>query len=227
MTNDIRQRETEFLSSFITEHKVALIEKVLAQRTQYITVALEDVYQPQNASAVVRSADCFGIQNVHVIEGRNAFDPNPQVLQGSAKWVDIIKHTGGVNNTATCFKMLKNKGYSIVGTTPHRDGVSLADFVIERPVALVFGTEDTGLSDYAMEHVDEYLRIPMYGFTESYNLSVSAAICLYQLTSSLYNSDENWHLAADIKADVRLAWYKKVVRRSEDLIKEHLKADSN
>jgi tRNA (guanosine-2'-O-)-methyltransferase len=227
MTNDIRLRETEFLSSFITEHKLALIEKVLAQRTQYITVALEDIYQPQNASAVVRSSDCFGIQDVHVIEGRNAFDPNPQVLQGSAKWVDIIKHTGGGNNTATCFKMLKDKGYNIVGTTPHRDGVSLADYVIEQPVALVFGTEDTGLSDYAMEHVDEYLRIPMYGFTESYNLSVSAAICLYQLTSRLYKSDLKWHLPEDEMAYLRLAWYKKVVRRSEDLIKEHFKTHSN
>jgi tRNA (guanosine-2'-O-)-methyltransferase len=227
MTDDIRQRETEFLSSYITEHKIELIEKVLAQRTRFITIALEDIYQPQNASAVVRSADCFGIQNVHVIEGRNAFDPNPQVLQGSAKWVDIVKHTGQGNNTAACFKSLKDNGYSIIGTTPHRNGVSLADFVVDRPVALVFGTEDTGLSDYAMEHVDEYLRIPMYGFTESYNLSVSAAICLYQLTSRLYKSYLNWHLPADEMADLRLVWYKKVVRRSEDLIRENFKAQSN
>lgn len=227
MTSDTRQRETAFLSSYITEHKTGLIEKVLAQRTQFITIALEDIYQPQNASAVVRSADCFGIQNVHVIEGRNVYDPNPQVLQGSAKWVDIIKYSGAGNNTATCFKTLKDQGYHLVGTTPHRDGISLPDFVIDRPIALVFGTENTGLSDYAMEHVDEYMRIPMYGFTESYNLSVSAAICLYQLTLSLYNSDLDWQLPVETKTDLRLAWYKKVVRRADDLIKEHFRTHSN
>ena len=227
MTEDNRQEITEFLSSFITEHKKALIETVLAQRTQFITVALEDIYQPHNASAVVRTADCFGIQDVHIIEGRNKYDPNPQVLQGSAKWVDIIKHEGEGNNTAACFKKLKKEGYKLVGTTPHRDGISLPDFNITQPVALVFGTEETGLSDYAMEHVDEFLRIPMYGFTESYNLSVSAAICLYQMTTGLYSSGLDWQLDEDTKTNLRLAWYKKIVRRAESLINEHLLSDNH
>ena len=227
MIEDNRQEITEFLASFITEHKIELIEKVLAQRTKFITVALEDIYQPHNASAVVRTADCFGIQDVHIIEGRNKYDPNPQVLQGSAKWVDIIKHEGAGNNTAACFTKLKEQGYRIVGTTPHQDGISLPDFDVSQPVALVFGTEETGLSDYAMEHVDDFLRIPMYGFTESFNLSVSAAICLYQMTSKLYNSNQDWQLSDEAKTDLRLAWYKKVVRRSESLINEHLLSDNH
>lgn len=226
MTEDNRQELTEFLATFITEHKIELIETVLAQRTKFITVVLEDIYQPHNASAVVRTADCFGIQDVNVIEGRNKYDPNPQVLQGSAKWVDIIKHEGAGNNTAACFTKLKEQGFRIVGTTPHREGISLPDFEIDQPIALVFGTEETGLSDFAMEHVDDFLRIPMYGFTESYNLSVSAAICLYQMTTRLYNSDIDWQLSEETKTNLRLAWYKKIVRRSESLINEHLLGDN-
>ena len=227
MTEDNRQEITEFLSSFITEHKRDLIETVLARRTKFISVALEDIYQPQNASAVVRTADCFGIQDVHVIEGRNKYDPNPQVLQGSGKWVDVIKHEGEGNNTAACFKKLRKQGYRLIGTTPHRDGISLPDYNINQPIALVFGTEETGLSDYALEHVDDFLRIPMYGFTESFNLSVSAAICLYQLTSKLYKSDVQWGLSEETKTDLRLAWYKKIVRRAESLINEHLLSDNH
>ncbi len=227
MIEDNRQEITEFLSSFITEHKRDLIETILARRTKFITVALEDIYQPQNASAVVRTADCFGIQDVHVIEGRNTYDPNPQVLQGSGKWVDIIKHEGASNNTAACFAKLKEQGYKIIGTTPHREGISLPDFDVSQPIALVFGTEETGLSDYALEHVDDFLRIPMYGFTESFNLSVSAAICLYQLTSRLYKSDVQWGLSEEVKTDLRLAWYKKIVRRAESLIIEHLLSDNH
>jgi tRNA (guanosine-2'-O-)-methyltransferase len=227
MIEDNRQEITKFLSSFITEHKRELIETVLARRTKFITVALEDIYQPQNASAVVRTADCFGIQDVHVIEGRNTYDPNPQVLQGSGKWVDIIKYEGEGNNTASCFNKLRQQGYRIVGTAPHREGISLPDYKINQPIALVFGTEETGLSDYALEHVDDFLRIPMYGFTESFNLSVSAAICLYQLTSKLYMSKLNWGLSEETKTDLRLAWYKKIVRRAESLINEHLLSDNH
>lgn len=227
MTKYNRQTVTEFLASFITEHKRDLIETVLAQRTKFITVVLEDIYQPQNASAVVRTADCFGIQEVHVIEGRNTYDPNPQVLQGSGKWVDIIKHQSAGNNTAACFGKLKAQGYRLIGTTPHRKGISLPDFNISQPTALVFGTEETGLSDYALEHVDDFLRIPMYGFTESFNLSVSAAICLSQLTSNLYKSDLPWELSEETRSDLRLAWYKKIVRRAESLINEQLLSDNH
>jgi len=227
MGEDRRQEITEHLATYITEHKIDVMEDVLAKRTRFLTVVLEDIYQPQNASAVVRTADCFGVQDVHVIEGRNVYDPNPQVLQGSGKWVDVIKHDGGGNNTEACFKKLKQDGYRIIGTTPHREGISLPDFEVDQPTALVFGTEETGLSEYAMEHVDDYLRIPMYGFTESFNLSVSAAICLSHLTASLYRSDLNWGLSEDSKTSLRLAWYKKVVRRSGAIINEYLSSESH
>jgi len=219
---DRRLEITEFLSSFITDHKRELIESVLAQRTNYITIALEDIYQPHNASAVVRTADCFGIQKVHIIEGRNKYDTNPQVLRGSEKWVDIVKYEDHENNTKSCFDNLKAQGFSLIGTTPHKDGVSLADFNLNQPMALIFGTEETGLSDYARQHVDGFIRIPMYGFTESFNLSVSAAICLYQLMNQLHKSNFDYLLGDEQKIDLRLSWYKKVVRRSDALINEYL-----
>jgi len=221
MDNDHRQEATDFLATYITEHKKNLMESVLAQRTRFVTVALEDIYQPHNASAVVRTADCFGIQEVHIIEGRNKYDTNPQVLRGSEKWIDIIKHGDEDNNTKSCFDALKKRGYKLIGTTPHTDGISLPEIKITKPIALIFGTEETGLSEYAMEHVDEHLRIPMYGFTESFNLSVSAAISLYQIMTDLHTSNLDYHLSEEEKRDIRLSWYRKVVRRAEALEKEH------
>lgn len=221
MDDNHRQETIDFLATFITEHKRELMESVLNKRTRYVTVALEDIYQPHNASAVVRTADCFGIQEVHIIEGRNKYDTNPQVLRGSEKWVDIIKHGNSENNTKDCFDSLKKRGFKLIGTTPHAEGISLPDLKVDQPTALIFGTEETGLSDYAMEHVDAHLRIPMYGFTESFNLSVSAAISLYQIMTDLQNSSINFHLSEDEKVDTRLSWYRKVVRRSEALEKDH------
>lgn len=217
----------DFLSTYITDHKKDLMEEVLAQRTNFITVALEDIYQPHNASAVIRTADCFGIQNVHIIEGRNTYEVNPQVVRGSEKWVDINKYSGPGNNTLKCFAELKARGYKLVGTTPHVTGHDLHEYVMDQPVALVFGTEESGLSEYAMQEVDDFIKIPMYGFTESFNLSVSAAICLHQLTSVLFNSAMNWQLTEEEKELIRLNWYKKVVRRSESLIKEHILGKNN
>jgi tRNA (guanosine-2'-O-)-methyltransferase len=227
MEDDHRQEVTDFLATFITEHKRNLMESVLAQRTKFVTIALEDIYQPHNASAVVRTADCFGIQEVHIIEGRNKFETSTQVLRGSGKWVDIIKYGEEDNNTKACFDSLKGKGYRLIGTTPHKDGISLPELRLDQPTALIFGTEETGLSDYAMEHVDEYLRIPMYGFTESFNLSVSAAISLYQIMTYLHASGFDFHLSEEEKEEIRLAWYRKVVRRAEALENEHFNNRTN
>ena len=164
---------------------------------------------------------------MHIIEGRNPYDINPQVLQGSEKWVDIVKHSGEGNNTKACFEKLRKKGYRIVGTTPHVTGHDLPEYVPSQPTALIFGTEETGLSEYAMQEVDDFIRIPMYGFTESFNLSVSAAICLYQLTSTVYESDLTWQLSEEEKEEIRDSWYRKIVRRSDSLIKEHILGKNN
>ncbi len=217
-----------FLQQFTSDNRLEVFNKVIANRTRYITIVLEDIYQSQNASAVLRTSDCFGIQDIHVIENKNKYDINPDVALGSSKWLDLIRYNENENNTLEAIKKIRKNGYRIVATTPHKDDVNLEDFDFERgKVALFFGTEVTGLSDLVIENADEYLKIPMYGFTESFNISVSAAIILHHLTSKLRTSDVNWQLSDKEKENLKLDWLKKTVKSSSMLIEEFLSKKNN
>ena len=175
-------------------------------------MVLEDIYQPHNASAVLRSCDCFGIQDVHIIENQNIYEVNPDVALGSSKWLNLIKYTEAENNTPAAIRSLKDKGYRIVATTPHKDDVDLQTLDLDKgPVALLFGTEMRGLTDDALAMADEYMKIPMYGFTESFNISVSAAPCLFYLSEKLRNSELPWQLTEEEKLDVQLDWTRQVI----------------
>ncbi len=220
---DIQQKQAlyHFLSQFATENKRQKIEEVVRQRTRYITVVLEDIYQPQNASAVVRTCDCFGVQDIHVIENRNVFELKSGVTLGASKWVDIYRYNqAGQNNTLECLTSLKQKGYRLVATTPHRKDCLLQDLSLEGKMALLFGTEELGLSDTALSMADEFVRIPMYGFTESFNISVSVALCLYHLIHALHRSSIAWRLSPHEQLDIKLNWIKKVVNRADLLEKK-------
>jgi len=209
-----------YLSQFMTEARFARINEVAATRTRYITVALEDIYQPQNASAVLRTCDCLGVQDIHVIEKDNPFTVNPDVELGSAKWLDIHRYSDGSHPAQTAIRHLRSKGYRIVATTPHRNDLILDDCDLATgPVALFFGTEMRGLTAEVIEQADEFIRIPMYGFTESFNLSVSAAICLYTLCRKLRASQLNWHLSARETEELILAWMRKSIQ-SADLLEK-------
>lgn len=202
----------EFLLPMINEDRLALLETKLASRTRYMTVVLEDIYQPHNASAVLRTADCFGVQDVHIIENRNAYELNPDVELGAAQWLTLHKYNREPQNTLDAIKSLKQKGYRIVATTPHRDDVELPEYNIDKgPVAILLGTEMQGLSDVALEHADEYLKIPMVGFTESLNISVSAAIILYQLSQKIRNSSVSWQISAAERDALHLQWIRNSV----------------
>lgn len=209
------QELIEFLSGFVTAERLALFHKIQSLRTDYITVVLEDLYQTQNTSAVVRSADCFGIQNVHVIENKNKFHLNPDVVRGASNWVTINRYSDLENNTPVAFSKLREQGYRIVVATPHNHDVNLEDFNLEKgKTALVFGCERPGLSEYAMEEADEYMKIPMVGFTESLNVSVSAAIILHHLTGKLRaNPAINWHLSPESKQNLLLQWLRASIKR--------------
>lgn len=218
----------QYLQEFVTEKRANLFDKVLLERTRYITVALEDIYQSQNASAVLRTSDCLGIQNVHIIENKNEYKINPDVVLGASQWLTLNKYNSKENNTIEAIKSLKEQGYRIVATTPHTDDVDLQDFDLSKgKVALFFGTELNGLSDLMIENADEYLRIPMYGFTESFNISVSAAIILHSLTEKLRNSDIDWQLSTKEKEELKLEWLKQTIKSSEMLIKEFLSKKKN
>src|SRR5690554_3153212 len=167
-----------YLESYLTENRRQRFDKVLEERTKHFTVATEDVYQLHNTSAVIRSCDVFGIQEVHIVEERNSKRIDREIAMGSQKWVDLKRfHT-----VIDCIKSLKENGYQIVATTPHENDQLLADFDINRKSCFFFGRETEGLSKEVLEAADCFLKIPMVGFTESLNISVSAAIILQEVT---------------------------------------------
>jgi tRNA (guanosine-2'-O-)-methyltransferase len=210
----------EFLLAFISENKIKKFKENIQYRSRHLTIVLEDIYQPHNASAVLRSCDCFGIQDVHIIENMNKYEVNPDVALGSSKWLSLIKYDKETNNTATCLGSLKEKGYKIVAASPHKDDFTPESLPLEQKTALVFGTEMAGLTGKAAEMADAFVRIPMYGFTESLNISVSAALLLFTLTERLRKSAIEWHLSEEEKTDVMLMWARSVVKRSDVLERE-------
>ena len=213
-TDEKRYQEAlkEFLLPMINHDRLELLKEKLSHRTRYIAVALEDIYQPHNASAVLRTADCFGIQDVHIIENRNTYELNPDVELGAAQWLTLTKYNQKSHNTVDAIKALKAKGYRIVATTPHRDDVELPDFDMEKgPVAILLGTEMQGLSNEALDAADEYLKIPMVGFTESLNISVSASVVLYQLSQKLRSSTIDWQISSAEREELHLQWIKNSV----------------
>ncbi len=211
----------EYLAGFITENRRAKFEEIIGKRTKYLTVVLEDIYQPHNASAVLRTCDCFGVQDVHIIENQNKYEVNPDIALGSSKWLTMIKHKGLENNTPGALNKLRKKGYRIVATTPHKNDVDLQELSIDKgPIALVFGTDMRGLTENALTLADEFVKIPMYGFTESFNISVSAGISLFYLTEKIRNSNIEWQIPEDEKIEILLNWARQAVKRSDLMEKD-------
>lgn len=203
----------ELLRGYITANKRQQIETVLAERTRHITVMLEDVYQPHNASACLRSCECLGVQDVYIVESEHTYEPNNEVSMGSSKWLSLNHY----HKTSHCLETLKTRGYTLVATSPAEDGHDLGSLPIDRPIALLFGTEKRGLSRDAFESAETTLRLPMYGFTQSYNISVTLAIALSRLTERLRESDVDWQLSEKEKKELTLTFYRRIVRR-HDLI---------
>ncbi len=213
------------LSKYVTDHKKLFVENVLSQRTRFVTLVMEDIYQTQNASAVLRTVECFGLQDIHIVENEGAYTLNKRVLKGADKWLTINQYRrASSNNTKVCFEKLKEEGYTILAAVPSHEAISIQDYKIENKVAVVIGNELHGLSAYAKEKADQLVRIPMYGFTESLNLSVSAAICLNELIPQLRGSKLNWQLLEAEKSALRLDWYRKIVKGSAIIEKQFLKS---
>ena len=232
----------KYLSTFVTENRLKRFEEVLQHRTRHLTVVLEDIYQPHNAAAVLRSCDCFGIQDVHVIENKNKFEASPDVELGSLKWLTLHKYnskedpstlpapqgvlrTGPASSlrvTENCIAALKKAGYKIIVTSPHKNDCSIDELDITSKTALFFGTEQRGATPVAFEQADGFVKIPMVGFTESLNISVSAAVTLYSLTSRLKKSLVNWKLSPEEEFGLRLQWLKNSIPKVELLEKEFL-----
>jgi len=219
----MRDQLLQALYTIITDEKVQKFERIAAQRTRHLTIVVENLYQEHNASAVMRSCDCFGIQDIHVIERNNTFQMNREIAMGAGKWVDHHHYTDPLYPTTECLDHLKSEGYQIVATTPHEEDVTLQDLNIDQPTALLFGTEQGGLSEKALNMSDQFVRIPMYGFTESFNISVSAALCMQALRKQLEQLDpQNWLLSKAEQIELKIQWCKKIIKNPEIVEKDLL-----
>ena len=207
-------RLLEYLESQLTDRRKTRFHQVLSKRTKHFTVATEDVYQLHNTSAVIRSCDVFGIQEVHVVEELNTKRIDREIAMGSQKWVDVNRY----HSSKACLEDLKQKGYRIVATTPHENDCELSDFDITQKACFFFGRETEGLSEEVMDSADAFLKIPMVGFTESLNISVSAAIILQDVTSRLRKSDIPWKLSVEERLAKRHEWIKKSLKNYDTIV---------
>ncbi len=215
-----KQRLYRYLQDFMTAERVQRFEEVIAQRTRHLCVVTENLFQSHNASAIMRSCDCTGVQDIHAIE--NDFNPsvNVEIAMGSEKWLDLHHYSEQENNTTKTLQSLKNKGYKIVCTSLREPYCDLEELPVDQKIALVFGTELSGLTEEALAQADICMKIPMVGFTESYNVSVSAAISLYTLTQKIRQSTVAWQLSDEEKIDILLNWCHRSIRAADEVI-EH------
>ncbi len=202
------------LQSFLTERRMALFKEVLNKRTRHFTVVTEDVYQLHNTSAVMRTCDVFGIQDLYVVEELAGKRIDKEIAMGAQKWVSLQRRS----SIQECIAEVKEKGYRVIATTPHHDAHNLHDFDVTQKAAFFFGKESDGLSDIVMEAADGYLKIPMYGFTESLNISVSAAIILQQVVTKLKQTEIGWQLSEEEKLEIEFEWMKRTIKSHKKII---------
>jgi tRNA (guanosine-2'-O-)-methyltransferase len=210
--------EDYILSEFyniLTDDRIRLFEKIIAERTNHLTVISEDIFQEHNASAIVRTCDSFGIQTLHLIETRNTYQVHEVFSRGSNQWVTLEHHYSEGKTTTDILNQLKSRGYKIAATSPHAIEFDIFNLPIDQPLALLFGAEKKGVTTEAMENADYLVRIPMYGFAESLNVSVAAAITLNILRNRLNQSSISWNLGEKEKLDTLLSWCRKHIKSSE------------
>jgi len=206
----------EYLEGLLTENRKQRFLDVLVNRTNFLTVAMEDVYHLHNTSAVIRSCDAFGIQTLHVVEDKFGERLEKKIARGAEQWVDIARYP----DTQSCIDHLKTSGYQIVATTPHDESNLVSDVTITKPTALFFGTEKEGVSDTVISQADSFLTIPMVGFSESLNISVAAAIILQKLTQQLRKSGLPWQLSQEEQLLKRMDWTKKSIKNVDSILKK-------
>lgn len=224
MDLSLKKELINYLSGFISEPRKKRMEQVVAQRTNHLHIVLENMYQAHNASAVLRSCDCFGIQNVHFIENKNHLKISDDVAMGSSNWLTIHRHKQTEQNTTAALLELKQAGYKIVATTPHKNDYTIESLPIDTKIALVFGTEIDGISDEVMAVADDFVKIPMFGFTESFNVSVCAALCMYELTKRMRASVSTYYLTEEEQIEVYFNWLHTTIDKGDVLVKNYLES---
>ena len=210
----------EHLYEMLSDNKYELFEKIASDRTKYLTVVMENVHHDHNASAVLRTCDCFGIQEMHVIEKDVQYEIQRDIARGSGRWIDLHQYNQGENPTIDCIKTLKSQGYKIVATSPRREAVPIHKISLDQPVALVFGTEFTGISDDVVQLADEFTTIPMYGFTESFNVSVSVGLALQNMRQRLEEMEIDFRVSEEEQLDIKIKWAASLLRNGDEVLRE-------
>lgn len=218
---DVLEGLTGHLLTIVNSARAARIDSVLDSRTRYLTVVLENIYQTHNASAVVRSCECLGVQDIHAIESSNPFQPNKSIVQGAAKWLTLHRYRGD-DSTTRCLESLKNAGYTIAAMSPEPDGLPVGELSVDAPLALCFGSEEPGLSAEARQLADVATWIPMHGFTQSLNLSVSAGIALAQLSARLYAGRAPWQLPEADRRRLRALWLARSIPAGRRIVERYI-----
>ena len=224
MNSELRSNLILKLSDIINDDRIERLQEVLDQRTRFLTVVLDDIYQPQNASAIIRTCECIGIQDLHIIEDRNEHKTNRDVVKGSAKWINLKRHN---NDRTACIDKLRSDDYKIVAMTLSDDSIPLESLPITEKLAVCFGCEETGLDKEIEDNADYKVQIPINGFTQSYNVSVSASISLYYLYNKIKESKQNWQLDSDEKEELLIDWLSKSTPTGKALLDMYMEEEVN
>ena len=217
--NEKLEATFEYLKQFLTEERLQKIEHFSKESSDFVLPVMEDVYQFRNAAAIVRSVEACGFHHVIALEEENVFNPNLKVTKGAETWVQVEK----MPNNLDSLKEIKNRGYKILAVSPENNATMLPDYKVKEPIALVFGTELEGVSDEILDFADETLAIPMYGFTKSFNVSVAAAICMYELKQKLMKSGIDYKLSEEKLLEMKIRWTVNSIRSGEELLERFLK----
>ena len=214
-----RLQETfDYLKQFLTDERLSKIEHFSQESSDFVLPVMEDVYQFRNAAAIVRSVEACGFHHVVALEEENVFNPNLKVTKGAETWVKVEK----MPNNLDSLKEIKNRGYKILAVSPENNATMLPDYEVKEPIALVFGTELEGVSDEILDFADETLAIPMFGFTKSFNVSVAAAICMYELKQKLMKSGIDYKLSEEKLLEMKIRWTVNSIRSGEELLERFL-----
>lgn len=218
-----KQEILSYFQKFLSDNKIDLFEKRVLDRTRHFTLVLEDLFHPHNASAILRSCDLLGIQDIHMIENNHQFINEKDISLGSKKWLSVQNYNDLDTSSPTCIDQLKAKGYTIAVLNPHHEDVQINDYPIDKKTAFILGAEKNGLTQYSLDNADIHIKVPMYGFTESYNVSITAALTMYDVVQRIRKSSVDWQLDSDEQWATKLEWTLRTIRSSSDIIKHFLK----
>ncbi len=205
----------DYLTEFMTPERKETLQSTIAQRTHEMTILSENTFHSQNASALMRHCEAFGLQRMHAVEELCDFKTYADIVRGTDKWVDLTRY----GNTKDAMQALKAEGYRIVATTPHLQDSTPETFDVGAGrFALVFGTEHSGISQHIIDEADEFLQIPMCGMVESLNVSASAAILIYMLSQRLRDTTEGWQLTEQQQRELLYRWMRESVRDADNIL---------